>query len=83
MGSGSSRSKVKKIDKSNQMPPISETKLYRSPSPSKSPLFKRVLPKPNKRRSSIQDNTFELNNNIEEYSSIWDDDTKVNYYIFR
>ncbi len=78
MGCGSSRNKVKNFDKGNQMP---STKSFSSPSPSKSydPLFKPISSKPNKPQISIQTDIFELDPNVEEYSSIWDHDTKVNY----
>jgi hypothetical protein len=85
MGSGSSSTKVQKVDKSIQIPSASPTKpsLFLSPSKSYEPLFKHISPQPNKRRTSFYEDVFELDPNIEDYSSIWDHDTKVCYYILQ
>ncbi|CAF2457417.1 unnamed protein product [Rotaria sp. Silwood2] len=83
MGLGSSVRKVRKFDKSSQMPPI----IYGKPPPERSlsissakprtPLFTRVSPKPPKQQTITQDDIFEVEDNIEEYSTIWDDDAKL------
>jgi hypothetical protein len=86
MGSGASHSQVQRIDKSNQMPSIPETisepRSSVSPSLFKSDdrLFTHVPHKSKRRRPSTQEGLFELDPNIEEYSAIWDHDTKVSYY---
>lgn len=83
MGTGSSCC-VKKFDKSNQTG--SQTTLIPKPPeslPSKShePVFVRVPKQTNRQqqRASAQGSLFELDTNIEEYSAIWDYDTKVDY----
>ncbi|CAF0765355.1 unnamed protein product [Rotaria sordida] len=83
MGSGSSRSKVQKFDKSIQMPsiidiePSPKPSLLQSSSKLHNPPFSRVPTETIRPRVSISENRFELNDNIEEYSAIWDDDTKL------
>ena len=77
-GSSSSSSQVHTFDKAIQMPPTSENNPpQRTPSPSYDRVFKRVPKKSKERRVSSLENEFELNNNIEEYSIIWDHDTKA------
>ncbi|CAF3451911.1 unnamed protein product [Rotaria sp. Silwood1] len=86
MGTGSSRSKVKKFDKSSQIPPIidrntSPKRYSLSSSRSNVPLFSRASPRINKQQPTTQSNVFKFEDNIEEYSTIWDDDNKVSYYL--
>ncbi len=69
MGSGSSRSKVKKFDKGNQMPINSEPILPRSPRPANTPLFKHIPSKPIERKPRPKNDIFQLDSNIEDYSS--------------
>jgi hypothetical protein len=85
MGSSSSKKKVKRFDKGNQMPPVPQIKQSPPPSPSKSydPYFTHVSAKIHKRRVSNHENIFELDPNIDDYSPVWDNDTKVSYEIFR
>ncbi|CAF3451925.1 unnamed protein product [Rotaria sp. Silwood1] len=82
MGTGSSRSKVKKFDKSSQIPPIidrntSPKRYSLSSSRSNVPLFSRNSPRINKQQPTTQPNVFKFEDNIEEYSTIWDDDNKL------
>jgi hypothetical protein len=78
MGSGSSFSHVDTFDKAIQMPPVSENNpRQRTPSESYDRVFVRAPKKPKERRMSSLENEFELNSNIEEYSIIWDHDTKA------
>jgi hypothetical protein len=83
MGSGSSRNKVERFDKGNQMPAVPQRQPSPSHSKSHDPLFIHVSAKIHKRRSSTHENIFELDPNIDDYSTIWDHDTKVSYDIFR
>jgi len=73
MGSGSSCKKVEKFDKGNQVSSISVLGPDRS---ANSPLYKHVSSQPIKRQAFPQDDIFQLDPNIEEYSSIWDPNTK-------
>jgi hypothetical protein len=80
MGSGSSRNKVEKFDKGIQ---ASGTKPDRFTSPTSSSLFKQTSSKPVKQQVLTQDDTFQLDPNIEEYSSVWNPDTKVRSNCFQ
>lgn len=74
MGSGSSNTKPKQANKSVQVVPIVED------SRAQSPLFRsvsKVIP-PKVQSQSYADDRFHIETNIEDYSSIWDHETKVN-----
>ncbi len=78
MGSGSSRKgKVQTFNKGNQ---VSGDIPNGYVSRTNSPVFVNTS---SKRQTVTQDDTFQLDPNIEEYSSVWDPDTKVNFNCFR
>lgn len=75
MGSGST--KVKQVNKSIQVP--SATEPQHPPKKPPSPVFihvKKQPPPPPKPQSDFDDK-FYMETNIEDYSSIWDQETKV------
>ena len=76
MGSGSSRKRpVQTFNKGNQ---VSGNIPDKSVSRTNSPVFVNASSRPTKRQAFTQDDMFQLDPNIEEYSSVWDSDAKVN-----
>jgi hypothetical protein len=86
MGSGSSKTKVQKFDEGNQTdpvpgfgkPPITNSS-SQVPPKTQEPIRVPPQAKTNKSRVPVQDDLFKLDTNIEEYSTIWDQDIKVSY----
>lgn len=74
MGSGSSNAKPKQANKSVQASPVGEDPRTQSP------VFRHVprgIP-PKVRSQSYSDDKFHIETNVEDYSSVWDHETKVN-----
>ena len=74
MGSSSSCMKVEQFDESVQMPSISPDKPISTPS-SLSPVY--TIPSKQPPTVSIQDEGFKVKRNTDQYSTIWDFNSKV------
>ncbi len=75
MGTGSSCMKVKQFDESVQMPSISPDKSIPTPS-SLSPVYT-ILPTQPPPTISMQDEGFKVKRNTDQYSTVWDSNSKV------